>query len=116
MKWSYMKKPSIVVQLSIVCVQQQDKRRRGLLIQLEAMRFLLRQGIVLRGHTDKESNLYQLSSWSKDNEYAKRWLSEAKYMSHDIVNELLTTMGHTVLRSILSKIKATKSCVVRYNR
>lgn len=26
-------------------------------------------------------------------------------MSHDTVNELLTTMGHTVLRSILSKIK-----------
>ena len=105
MKWSYMKKPSIVVQLSTV---QQDKRHRGLLIQLEAMRLLLRQGIALRGHTDKESNLYQLlSSWSKDNEYAKQWLSEAKYMSHDIVNELLTTMGHTVL---------CKSCVVHYNR
>ena len=35
----------------------------------------------------------------------KQWLCEAKYMSHDIVNELLTGMGHKVLPSILSKIK-----------
>ena len=71
-----------------------------------AIKFLLRQGITLRGHVEKEGNLYQLlSAWTKNNDVAKSWIGVGKYMSHDIINELVTIMGQKVLHEILSKIK-----------
>ncbi len=49
-------------------VQIQTTRCAGLLKQLEAMRFLLRQGMALRGGEEGEGNLPQLlSCWSAEN-------------------------------------------------
>lgn len=49
------------------------------------MRFLLRQGLALRGHTEKEGNLPQLlNNWSEDDEILKGWF---RYMSHEMLNE-----------------------------
>ena len=39
---------------------QQQMRRKMLLKQLSSLKFLLRQGLVLRGHTEGEGNLLQL--------------------------------------------------------
>ena len=51
--------------------------------QLEAMKFLLRQGIALRGHSEKEGNLYQLlTAWSGDCAAIKSWIEEGKYICH----------------------------------
>ena len=62
------------------------------------MRFLLRQGIALRGHSEREGTLPQLlSAWEGDCDALRQWMKAAKYMSHDIANELITTMGHNVL-------------------
>ena len=59
------------------------------------MKFLLRQGIVLRGHSEYEGNLPQLlSAWTVTSAILKHWVKERKYMYHDIVNELVTLMGH----------------------
>ena len=38
----------------------QNERRCGFLKQLRAMQYLLRQGLALRGHVEKEGNLTQL--------------------------------------------------------
>ena len=81
-------------------------RRSGLIKQLEAMKFLLQQGIPLRGHTDDEGNLNQLLvSWSNDNKIIQDWLKERQYQSHDIVNELIILMGQNVLRKLLEQMK-----------
>ena len=67
MKFASISKPTVQEQLSTQAAQVQATRRSGLLKQLEAMKFLLRQGIALRGHTEEEVNLPQLLSvWSKD--------------------------------------------------
>ena len=46
-------------------VKVQTQRQMGLLKQLGTMKFLLRQGLSLRGHIEHEGNLPQLlSTWS----------------------------------------------------
>ena len=74
------------------------------------MKFLLRQGIALRGHSEKEGNLYQLlTAWSGDCAAIKSSIDEGKYMSHEIVNKLITLMGHKILRQLLARIKCVPS-------
>ena len=58
------------------------------------MQFLLRQGLALRGHVEKEGNLTQLLlSLSDDDDILKGWLRDAKYMSHDIITEIIMFNG-----------------------
>ena len=49
--------PPIQEQLSTQGAKVQENWRLGLVKQLEAMKFLLRQGIALRSHSEKEGNL-----------------------------------------------------------
>ena len=102
--------PSINEQLSSQAAKVQAIRQAGLLKQLEAMKFLLRQGIALRGHSEKEGNLYQLlTAWSGDCAAIKSSIEEGKYMTHEIVNTLITLMGHKILRQVLARIKCVPS-------
>ena len=52
LKWMSRNQPTIAAQMSSQVAQLQMKRRQGLLIQLRAIRYLTRQGIALRGHTE----------------------------------------------------------------
>ena len=109
-KCKSLNNPSIREQISIQGAKVQETRRLGLLKQLEAMKFLLRQGIALRGHSEEEGNLRQLlATWSKENA-VKTWVEEGKFMSHDIVNEIITLMGQNVLRKLLCRIKGADPC------
>ena len=75
------------------------------------MRYLLRQELALRGHTEKESNLAQLlRSLSEDDEILSVWLRDRKYMFHEIVNEIISMIGQSVLRIILQKINSSNPC------
>ena len=72
------------------------------------MRFLLRQGLALRGHHDVDGNLYQLlRAWSADSDVVKAWLRQGRFLSHDRVNELITLMGHRVLRTVLARVRSS---------
>ena len=105
-KWLSRNCVTIAAQLSTEQARIQNTRRAGLLKQLMGMRFLLRQGIALRGHSEGEGNLPQLlSAWGGECEILNQWMKAAKYMSHDIINELITIMGHTVLRAVLERVK-----------
>ena len=85
----------------------QLSRRQGLLPQLKAIVILTRQGIALRGHKESEGNLSQLMQMmSKDNVVIQSWLRNNCYTSHQAINELIDSLGLTVLRNLLSKIKA----------
>ena len=37
-----------------------------------------------------------------------QWINDGHYLSHDIVNEIITLMGNTVLRQLLTKIRAVR--------
>ena len=90
-------------QLSVESIKVQT-RRMGLLKQLGAMKFLLRQSLSLHGHTEHEGNLPQLlSTWREvtDSAHLKHWIEMGRY----IINELITIMGNTILREILSNIR-----------
>ena len=106
MKWKIIQQPSIDVQFNSQMTTLRASRRQGLLNQLRALQYLLRQGIAIRGHTEVEGNLYQLLKvWANNNSYITHWQSEGKYMSHEIVTEQITLMGNTLLRSLLQIIK-----------
>ena len=47
-------------QLSSQLAKEQAQRRESFIVQLHCLRYLLRQGLAVRGHTDVEGNLYQL--------------------------------------------------------
>ena len=101
LKWSNVRKPSIRQPVDTQVAKEQAIRRKGLLKQLSAIRFLLRQEIAVRGHTEEEENLFQLLTvWSNGDSNLKYWLREKKYLSPVIVNELITMMGLKVLRSL----------------
>jgi hypothetical protein len=90
--------------------RQQESRRKSLLSQLSGLRYLLRQGLAIRGHgDDQQGNLKQLllmMSHESDSSIVG-WLQEKKYMSPEIINEQIAIMGHSVLRTLLGKIKKT---------
>lgn len=66
--------------------------------------FLTRQGLALRGHTEEDGNLAQLlRAWSTDNAVIQAWLRENRYTSHQAVNELINSLGLTLLRTLLQK-------------
>ena len=68
-------KCSIAVQLQSQMQKVQNFRREMLFKQLSSMKFLLRQGLAIRGHHDEEGNFHQLlTCWSEDvKELVKRW-------------------------------------------
>ena len=66
----------------------------------------MRQGLAIRGHKDEESNLYQLLKLRcEDCQELSGWLKKHQYMSHDIINELITLMGKALLRNLLANIR-----------
>lgn len=85
--------------------KSQETRRRMLMKQLSTLRCLARQGISLQGKTDIESNLIQfLKVRAEDVPELMDWVKERRYLSHDIINELINIMANEVLRSIVADI------------
>ena len=77
-----------------------------LLIQLSSLKYLLRQGLAIRGHEDIEGNLVQLLSLrSHDCNQLNTWIKESKYLSPQVVNEQISLMGLSVLRRLFCDIR-----------
>ena len=55
-----MKQPTITAQLNSQANREQKENRDMLLKQLSSLRYLARQGLAIRGHSEKEGNLMQL--------------------------------------------------------
>ncbi|XP_070549960.1 zinc finger MYM-type protein 1-like [Ptychodera flava] len=100
---------SVSAMLSDKVVKDQSYHRQMLLKQLSCLRFLLRQGLSIRGHKDEESNLRQLLQMiCNDSSDMQKWLQGNDYLSPVIINEQISLMGHTLLRKILSEIHVAK--------
>ena len=60
-----------------------------LMIQFSSLRYLLCQGLALRGHEELEGNLMQLLKLRvEDSPDIERWIKEKHYLSGDILNEM----------------------------
>lgn len=74
---------------------------------VESIRFLATQGIPIRGHSEEKSNFIQLLKLrSQDIPLLKSWMerSSYKWISHDIINEVLYLLSRTVQKKLLEKI------------
>ena len=84
------------------------KNRRMLLKILNAIRFLARQALALRGHyDDSDGNLYQLLKLQAgDHQELAEWLQRkvSRYTSPEIQNDLIKVMATHVLRKISEKL------------
>lgn len=88
---------------------EQEQRRNLLLKQLQLIKYFMRQGLAIRGHVEREGNLMQLlMSTAQHDAGLKHWLNEGKYLSHDIINEQIQLMAHTVLRELILNIQKSK--------
>ncbi|CAF3588482.1 unnamed protein product [Rotaria sp. Silwood1] len=95
------RKPPVVAPISSAHQHQQAQRRRMLLIQVKLIKFLLRQGLALRGHIEEEGNLIQLLKSKQDNvNELSSWINEGNYLSHDIINEICEIISLTIIRLI----------------
>ena len=102
-------KTNVASLLSEACRKEQSVRAEMLLKQLSSLKFLLRQGLAIRGHDDQEGNLYQLLKLlSQDSVEMQSWLLQGKYLSPVIVNEQIKLMSDFVLRGLLNEIRCTQ--------
>ena len=102
----------IGVQLNTQYAAEQKFHKTMLLKLLEAVRFLGRQGLPLRGHCEDvesfEGNLYQLLLLqSEDFPRMRQWLHQKEYISPVIINEIVKLMGQTILKEIIANIRDT---------
>ena len=90
-------------------MELQKQRREGLTAYLDTIKTLLRQGLPIRGHTDEESNLYQLNK-DKEKHCAglKLIRSENKYMTHEILDHLENLVVLSGRKKLVRQIKTAK--------
>ena len=98
--------PSVMEQLSNEAAKSRAENRKNLLKMISSLRYLLRQGLALRGHQESKGNLIQLLFlWSEDDPSLRLFLKEQGYLSHKITNEIIGLLGIAVLQKILSNIR-----------
>ena len=104
--WMRKEQPTAATLLAVQHAANQTERSRSLFQQLEALRYLARQGMAIRGHTEDEGNLMQLITLrSHDSPRLVKWLESGRYMSHDMVSEQLHHLSIEVLRPLLQEIR-----------
>ena len=85
----------------------QSLRRNGFMKLLSSLRYLLRQGLAFRGHSDVDGNIAQLLRLrSEDVKELDSFSKNKRYNSPDIHNELISLFSNDILRSIIADIKS----------
>ena len=101
-----MAQPSVLSQLSSQYKRDQAGRREMLMVTLTSLQYLVRQGLPIRGHEEVEGNLSQLLLLrAKDCRGLKQYIDQGNYLSHEVINEMISIMSTRVLRQILSEIR-----------
>ena len=100
MSYQALQQPSVVSLLSSQLYRDQAEHRKMLMKLLTSLKFLMRQGLAVRGHIE-EGNLFQLLKCrAEDVSGLEAWLKDGAYKSHDTVNELIQMMALQVLRKL----------------
>ena len=93
---------------------EQEFHRSMLFKLMQAVKYLAKQGLPLRGHNESaevcQGNLYQLllSVQTEECPSMKPWLQKREYISPAIVDELINLMGQNILRGIISNVKGAQ--------
>lgn len=107
LKYESLSRPGVLEIANSALKKDQKERREMLMKQLHSLRFLMCQGLAVRGHSNTdEGNLYQLMKFQAvGSSRLQSWLIDKKYQSPEIVNEQIQLMSKQVLQSILINIK-----------
>ena len=106
LKVQYLKQPGIDVHLNNQHLATLKVRRDNMLILLSSLKYLLRQGLAIRGHEEMNGNLMQLLLLqAKGNCALQSFITDKHYLSNDIINEIIKLMGRTVLQQLLVEIR-----------
>ena len=105
LKLKGLRGPTVIEQLSSEAAKTRAENRTMHLKVLSSLRFLLRQGLAIRGHKESEGNLIRLLHLrSDDSPQLAKWINNQQYLSPEIINELITLIGNDLLRQLLSSI------------
>lgn len=107
-KLCHHSEPSVSVssQLNDAHAKASDRHYAGLLKLISSLKYLIQQGLAIRGHDDLEGNLRQLMELrAEDCPIIKEWLSSNSYMSHDIINEIIAIMCRNVTSDVVDEIR-----------
>ena len=112
MKYSASKQNiNVSCQLTNEKLKQMKENRFCLLKLISTLRYLAVQGSSIRGHIDDKSNFKALLQLRcEDSQALKNWMERHSYkwISHDIQNELLSILNHSLLRKLIADIKDAK--------
>lgn len=113
-QYSNLQSTSVRDQISTQTRKQQEVARRCLKIIFQASKFLLRQGLPFRGHSEKEGNFYQyLVSREEDNEEFTTWMKRnTTYTSPLLQNEMIELFGKAVQKTLSSAIPTTNYAII----
>jgi len=102
-----LKAPAIDAQLSDQRKVEQQRARHALVKVISTVKYLARQGLPLRGHTDDNGNFRQLLHLRADDAHElKLWLNKTtNYTSPASQNEILDLFSHAVIRNIVKSVK-----------
>ncbi|XP_047237317.1 zinc finger MYM-type protein 1-like [Girardinichthys multiradiatus] len=85
---------------------KQQHRRNMLVKEITSIMYLMGQDMVLDSNNPTNSNLYKLLELRTQGcPEMYQWLADRNYMSHDIINELINSVSHSVLSQIISPIR-----------
>lgn len=115
LSYSQLKNP-IERQLSTFKMQQQRTACECLMIIIRTLRYLVRQGLAIRGHAEDDGNfMVLLKERSEDIPALKAWLKHEQgkpiFTHPDIQNEIIQILGNEVLASVLENIKSSTPLV-----
>ena len=106
MHFEHLKQPSIDSQLNSQCKASQKLHQKMLQVLISSIKYLVRQGLALRGHEDLAGTLMQLLLlWSEECPGLKQWIKEKKYLSGEIINEIIGIMSNQLYRKLLNKVR-----------
>ena len=87
LKVQYLKQPGINVHLKNKLLITLKTRRDNLFIMLSSLKYLLRQGLSIRGHEEINGNLIQLLLLqAKSNCSLQSFTNDRQYLSNEIIN------------------------------
>ena len=90
--------------------RDQQERRKELQLLLTSLLYLLKQGLAIGGHKENEGNLYELlklrlKAIREPGASDAFQIERSHYMSPPVINELISLIGHDILRGIVFDIQ-----------
>ena len=106
MKLTFSQQPDVRTMIDTRSKADQAQRRSMLVKQLSSLRYLLQQGLAIRGHDECDGNLYQLLHLrSEDSQQLASWLQDRSYLSPVIINEQISLLGQVISRKLLEEVR-----------